>query len=82
MSGPDLHVITLKFLALKNLVFSLFRGQNNFSPNIPPKKFLPKNSSQKTPLKKFLPRNRPEKFPEKFKEFSKNSQDYENIHRA
>ena len=28
MSGPDLHVFTLKFLALKNLEFSLFRGQN------------------------------------------------------
>ena len=30
MSGPDLHVFTLKFLALKKLGFSLFRGQNFF----------------------------------------------------
>ena len=28
MSGPDLHVFTLKFLALKKLFFSLFQGQN------------------------------------------------------
>ena len=29
MSGPDLHVFTLEFLALKNgLVFSLFSGSN------------------------------------------------------
>jgi hypothetical protein len=27
MSGPDLHVFTLKFLALKRRVFLLFRGQ-------------------------------------------------------
>ena len=30
MSGPDLHVFTLKFLALKKLVFSLIRGQKFF----------------------------------------------------
>ena len=30
MSGPDLHVFTLKFLALKKPVFSLFRGQKIF----------------------------------------------------
>ena len=27
MSGPDLHVFTLNFLALKQLFFSLFCGQ-------------------------------------------------------
>ena len=27
MSGPDLHVFTLKFLALKKVFFSCFRGQ-------------------------------------------------------
>ena len=27
MSGPHLHVFTLKFLALKKPVFSLFRGK-------------------------------------------------------
>ena len=30
MSGPDLYVFTLKFLALKKRVFSLFRGQTFF----------------------------------------------------
>ena len=30
MSGPDLHVFTLKFSALKNWFFSLFRGQKFF----------------------------------------------------
>ena len=33
MSGPDLHVFTLKFLALKNLVFSLSWGQKFFFLN-------------------------------------------------
>ena len=28
MSGPDLHVFKLEFLALKKLFFSIFRGQN------------------------------------------------------
>jgi hypothetical protein len=30
MSGPDLHVSTLKVLALKKLFFPLFRGQKIF----------------------------------------------------
>ena len=30
MSGPDLHVFTLKFLALKKVFFSCFLGQKNF----------------------------------------------------
>ena len=30
MSGPDLHVFTLKFLALKKVFFSCFRGQKKF----------------------------------------------------
>ena len=30
MPGPDLLVFTLKFLALKNFFFSLFRCQNKF----------------------------------------------------
>ena len=30
MSGPDLHVFTLKFLAIKKLFFSFFRGQKFF----------------------------------------------------
>ena len=30
MSGPDLHVFTLKFLAIKKLFFSFFWGQKNF----------------------------------------------------
>ena len=30
MSSPDLHVFTLKFLALKNCFFSLFGGQKMF----------------------------------------------------
>ena len=31
MSGPELHVFTLKFLALKKLFFSLFRVQKIIS---------------------------------------------------
>ena len=31
MSGPDLHVFTLKFLALKKVVFFTFLGQFYFS---------------------------------------------------
>ena len=30
MSGPDLHVFTVKFLALKKAIFSCFRGQKKF----------------------------------------------------
>jgi hypothetical protein len=30
MSGTNLHVFTLRFLALKKSVFSLFQGQNFF----------------------------------------------------
>ena len=33
MSGPDLYVFTLKFLALKKQFFSLFRGQKFFFQN-------------------------------------------------
>jgi hypothetical protein len=34
MSGHDLHLFTLKFLALKKVVFSCFQGKNNSKNNL------------------------------------------------